>query len=262
MTMQFIVEANQRNLQTEQMLPCVFTETLYTGNPWLYLIHNRGKKHKVWLRKVSGTNNYALFSNEWKEFLHDSKYVRVSTFYFIRQGMDEYYVTTYHNGGFECNGYDLVIVGQRQKRCLVTMGDMEESPFLVNLEHNRLGVMVSGIRVSTVTQHRVDLPGDRRGHVLYGQEWSILAQVQNLKVGTKLVFKNLLNNTVSLVPLDDSGIALVVENVPRMALNEKRPFVKSPTDKDKRMKHECDWVDHEEKHEMRRRASILPFWHM
>ncbi|GKD54744.1 hypothetical protein Tco_1288131, partial [Tanacetum coccineum] len=44
-----------------------------------------------------------------------------------QEGEDEYYVTAYHNGGIECNGYDLVRVGYRQRRCLVTMGDMKES---------------------------------------------------------------------------------------------------------------------------------------
>ncbi|GJT43115.1 hypothetical protein Tco_0951830, partial [Tanacetum coccineum] len=255
-----------------QVLPSVFTETLYTECPWLYLIHNRGTKHKVCLKKVSGTNNYALFSNEWKEFLHESKYIRVSTFYFIHQGVDEYYVTAYHNGGFECNGYDLVRVGNKQKRCLVTMGDMKESPvlpyqFLVNLEHNRVGVMVSGIRVSTVIQRIVDLLDDRRGHMFSGQGWHILAQVKNLEVGTKLIFTNLLNNIVSMLPFDDSGIALRVENVSRMLLNQQRSFVKSPADKDKRMEHECDWVDHEEQHDNEERflfspilAYTIPFW--
>ncbi|GJR68273.1 putative reverse transcriptase domain-containing protein [Tanacetum coccineum] len=225
MTIQFIVEANQRSLQTEQVLPSVFTETLYTRCPWLYLIHNRGKK----------TQSLA------------------------QEGVDEYYITAYHNGGFEFNGYDLVRVGNKQKRYLVTIRDMEESPvlpyqFLVNLEHNRVGVMVSVIRVSTVTRHTVDLPGDRRGHVFSRQGWYILTQVENLEVRTKLIFTNLLNNTVSMVPFNDSGIALRVENVPRMPLNQQRPFVKSLVDKDKRMEHECDWVEHEEQHDNEERC--------
>nr|GEW67171.1 hAT dimerization domain, ribonuclease H-like domain protein [Tanacetum cinerariifolium] len=35
------------------------------------------------------------------------------------------------------------------------------------------------------------------------------------------------------ISMMDSGIALVVENVPRMAINDKCPFVKNPTDKAK-----------------------------
>ncbi|GKD27083.1 hypothetical protein Tco_1233297 [Tanacetum coccineum] len=115
MTIQFIVEANQRNLQTEQVLPSVFTEPV----------------HRV---------SMAILDSQ------QSKYVRVSTFHFTRQAVDEYYVATYHNGGFKCN----------------------------------------------------------------------------------------------------SGIVLRVENVPRMPLNQQRPFVKSHADKDKRMEHECDWT--------------IPFW--
>nr|GEW97186.1 DNA-binding pseudobarrel domain-containing protein [Tanacetum cinerariifolium] len=206
MTIQFIVEANQRNIQTEQVLPNLFTKTLYTGCLWLYLIHNIGTKHKVWLKKVSGTNNYALFSHEWKAFLSDSIYVRVSTLHFIREGEDEYYVTTYHNGGIKCNGYDFVRILPYQ--------------FLPNLKHNQAAVM----------------------------GWNILAEVENLEVGTKMIFTNLLNNTVLLVPFDDSGIALRLENVPRMPLNQQRSFVKSPCDKElddnestdiKKQNHQC-----------------------
>ncbi|GKF13698.1 DNA-binding pseudobarrel domain-containing protein [Tanacetum coccineum] len=61
-----------------------------------------------------------------------------------------------------------------------------------------------------------------------------------------------------MVPFNDSGIALRVENVPRMPLNQQRPFVKSPADKDKRMVHECDWVDHEEQHDNEERCFYSP----
>ncbi|GKC57093.1 hypothetical protein Tco_1084691, partial [Tanacetum coccineum] len=140
---------------------------MYTGCPWLYLINNKGTKHKVWLKKVCGTKNYALFSHEWKEFLPGSRYVRVSTLHFIREGEDEYYV------------------------------------------------------------------------------------------GNKMVFTNLLNNNVSLVSFDDSGIALRLENVPRMPLNQDIPFVRGPHDKYKRMEHECDWVNHEE-HDNEERCFYAP----
>ncbi|GJU71837.1 hypothetical protein Tco_1263242 [Tanacetum coccineum] len=106
--------------------------------------------------------------------------------------------------------------------------------------------MVSGIHVSTVTQRIIVLPRNRRGHVFSGHEWNILVMVENLQVGNKMVFTNLLNNTVSLVSFDDSGIALRLENVPRMPLNQDLPFDRGPHDKYKRMEHECDWVNHEE----------------
>nr|GEV75859.1 integrase, catalytic region, zinc finger, CCHC-type, peptidase aspartic, catalytic [Tanacetum cinerariifolium] len=106
------------------------------------------------------------------------------------------------------------------------------------------------------SQQRVqakEMPGNywRHGRV-FGQGWNILVAVENLRVGTKLIFTNLLNNIVSLVPFDDSGIALRSENVPRMPLNQQRPFVKSACDKDKRIEHECDWVHHEEHHDNER----------
>nr|GEX51245.1 eukaryotic aspartyl protease family protein [Tanacetum cinerariifolium] len=93
-------EVTEQNYRTKLVLPSVFTEILYSGSPWVYLIHNRGTKHKVWLKRVSGRNNYALFSC-------DGRYVRVNTLHFIRVAPYEYYVTCYHNDGSECNGYDL-----------------------------------------------------------------------------------------------------------------------------------------------------------
>ncbi|GKC74430.1 hypothetical protein Tco_1120313, partial [Tanacetum coccineum] len=112
------------------VLPNVFTKNLYTGSPWVYLIHNRGTKHKVWLEKVYGRNNYALFSREWKAFITDSQYMRVNTLHFIRAAPDEYYVTGYHSDGSECNGYDLDRVGFRQRRCLLIVANLEESSIL------------------------------------------------------------------------------------------------------------------------------------
>ncbi|GKA62013.1 hypothetical protein Tco_0761532 [Tanacetum coccineum] len=88
MSIQFLVEVTQQNYRTKLVLPNVFTEILYTGSPWVYLIHNRGIKHKVWLEKVSGG---------------------------------------YHNDGTECNGYDLDRVGFRQRRFLLTVDNLEES---------------------------------------------------------------------------------------------------------------------------------------
>nr|GEU60491.1 hypothetical protein [Tanacetum cinerariifolium] len=77
------------------------------------------------------------------------------------------------------------------------------------------------------------------------------------KVGNKMVFINLLNNTVLLVLFDDSGIALCLENVPSMPLNQDLPFVRGLHDKDKRMEQECDWVNHDE-HDNEERCFYAP----
>ena len=106
------------------MLPQFFTETLYPKNNWLYLIHNMGTKHKVFVKKVAG--HFALYSSEWRDFLDNSKYVNVATFQFIREEQDCYYVTGYNDAGYECNGYDLALVGYRQRRCLFTLDDPEQ----------------------------------------------------------------------------------------------------------------------------------------
>ncbi|GKA70181.1 hypothetical protein Tco_0776245 [Tanacetum coccineum] len=221
------------------------------------MIHNRGTKHKVWLRKVSGRNNYALFSREWKAFITDSRYVRVNTLHFIRAAPDEYYVTGYHNDGSECNGYDLDSVGFRQRRCLLTVANLEESSVnfknssclvFPNIVTNRVPVMVSDLLTSTVTLCRVPLAQNRHGHVLSRQGWHILVYVERIQVGIRLMFTNLLNNCISMIPFADSGLGLRFERVPRMPLNGHALFVISPIDKDPRMRHECVWDNHEEHH--------------
>nr|GEV65438.1 DNA-binding pseudobarrel domain-containing protein [Tanacetum cinerariifolium] len=198
---------------------------------------------------MSGINNYALFSHEWQEFLRDSKYVMVSFLHFIRQVQDEYYVTAYQNAGGECNGYDLARAGVVYKIVMQILS----FEFLPNLQNNQVAVMVSGIRVSTVTQRTLVLPINRQGHMFSGQGWNILVAVENLQIGTKIVVINLLNNTILLVLFDDSDIALHLENVPTMPLNKDLLFVRSPHKKDKRMEHRCDWVNHEQ-HENKERC--------
>ncbi|GKB72621.1 hypothetical protein Tco_0934033, partial [Tanacetum coccineum] len=116
-----------KNLVLVDIASTQLNHSVYTGSPWVYLIHNCGTKHKVWLEKVFGSNIYALFSREWKAFITDSRYVRVNTLHFIRAAPDEYYVTSYHNDGCECNGYDLDHVGFLQMRFLLTVANLEES---------------------------------------------------------------------------------------------------------------------------------------
>ncbi|GKB92271.1 hypothetical protein Tco_0964543 [Tanacetum coccineum] len=155
------------NRASVKVLPNVFTKNLYTSSPWVYLIYNRGTKHKVWLEKVSGRNNYALFSREWKSFITDSRYMRVNTLHFIRAAPDEYYVTGYHNDGSECNGYDLDRILPAQ--------------FFPNLVTNRVRVMISDLLRSTVTLRRVPVAQNRHGHVLSGQGWHILVYVERIQ---------------------------------------------------------------------------------
>ncbi|GJZ61797.1 hypothetical protein Tco_0617934 [Tanacetum coccineum] len=81
-------------------------------------------------------------------------------------------------------------------------------------------------------------------------------------VGNRLVFTNLLNNSVSMMPFADSGLGLRFERVPRMPLNHRLTFIRSPIDKDPRMQHECVWDNHEEHHDDEEKcfyASILAY---
>lgn len=155
MNIQFIFEANQVNIQTiltipfrliaqllimlfsiiwayfyfhSQILPKVFNETLFTGSKVLYLIHNKGRKHKVPIKKMPRETKYALHRSDWKDFLIDSGYVNVDTFHFIREGENEFYVTAFHNDGTKCvDNYNLAEALYRQRRCLVTLEHIEES---------------------------------------------------------------------------------------------------------------------------------------
>lgn len=126
MTIQFLVDANRRNITTLQKLPTFFAEMLKPVNRWIYLIHNRNTKHKVFWKMVKG--QLTLHSQEWRDFLDDSTYINVATFHFIRQEEDCYYVTAYNDAGHECNGYNLTLVGYRQRRCLILVEDLHQSP--------------------------------------------------------------------------------------------------------------------------------------
>ncbi|GJR75461.1 RNA-directed DNA polymerase, eukaryota [Tanacetum coccineum] len=178
--------------------------------------------------------------DEWSSHLYYSSF-RVQLKDLFGGFISTFAVPAYQDAGGKCNRYDLARVGYRQRRCLILPFE-----FLPNLQNNQVAVMVSGIRVSTVTQRTLVLPRKRQGHVFSGHGWNILVAVENLQIGTKIVFTNLLNNTVLLVPFDDSGIALSLENVPTMPLNQDILFVRRPHDKDKRMEHGCDWVNHEQ----------------
>lgn len=110
------------------MLPALFTETLYPKKRWIYLIHNRGTKHKVYWKLVRG--RITLQGSEWQAFIDQSQYINVATFHFIRQEEDCYYVTGYNDAGHECPGYDLALLGYRQRRCLVTLDEYPAQPLV------------------------------------------------------------------------------------------------------------------------------------
>lgn len=106
----------------------MFTERFYPKNNWVYLIHNLGTKHKVYVAKVGKC--FKLYEREWRTFLDDSKYVNMRTLHFIRDSEDCYYLTAYNQFGYEMNGYNLALVGYRQRRCLLTLEQLESSPVI------------------------------------------------------------------------------------------------------------------------------------
>lgn len=98
-----------------QHLPPLFTERFYNGSPSLYLIHNKGTKHKVWINPVNSTCNlYKLCGKEWAKFLKISMYTSVDVLHFISLERDTYYVIAYSDDGIECGGYNRRAIGIRQ----------------------------------------------------------------------------------------------------------------------------------------------------
>lgn len=246
MTTQFIVPANTRNFRTLQILPSVFTYEMYTGSRWLYLIHNKCTMHKVFIKKVPG-NLYALFSDEWKQFVDESRYRNVAMLHFIRQGEDMYYVTAYDNAGAEVGGYKNADVGTRKRRCFGMLGRLDQSDLIPQQfmpQIKRVRVMVSGWLAATVTQNRIALPGNTHGYVFSGVGWDLLVFLEGLKVGSRMVFTEIGEGTVSMISFADDGLGMRLENIPRVILNDEKPFKKSCIDKDPRMKHKCDWFNH------------------
>ena len=108
------------------MLPKLFTDHFHPKNRWIYLIHNLGTKHKVYVAKVG--NCFKLYQAEWRAFLDDSKYANMATLHFIRLEEDCYYITAYDINGYEMSGYNLNLAGYRQRRWLITLDQLQSSP--------------------------------------------------------------------------------------------------------------------------------------
>ena len=90
---------------------------------------------------------------------------------------------------------------------------------------------MTGVLVATVTHREIEIVDEKRViDVFGGQGWNILTTVENLVVGRRVVFTNLLNNSVSIMPFGDNGLELRHERVERMVLNWRKPFVKSLID--------------------------------
>ena len=86
--------------------------------------------------------------------------------------------------------------------------------------------------VATVTHRKIDLLDEQRHvHVFSGQGWHVLVHVQNLLAGSKMVFTNLLNNQVAMMPFDDTGMEMRHDRVERMPLNWRKPFIRVREDK-------------------------------
>lgn len=67
-------------------------------------------------------------------------------------------------------------------------------------------------------------------HEFGGHGWNVLVHDENLFAGTRVVFTNLLNNTLSLMPFAENGLMMRSELVQRMELNRTRPFMRNPVD--------------------------------
>ena len=93
-------------------------------------------------------------------------------------------------------------------------------------------VLVGGMEVATVTDLEIEIVEEvtYTVHVFERQGWQQLTEVQNMVRGTRMVFTNLLNNSLSLMPFDENGLGTRHEVCERMVLNYLKLFVKSPVD--------------------------------
>ena len=92
--------------------------------------------------------------------------------------------------------------------------------------------MVGGIEVASVSLRKVDIVEKDvyNVHVFGGPGWQQLIEVQKMVQGTRMVFTDLFNNTLSLMVFDENGLGTCNEVVERMELNDLKPFVKSPVE--------------------------------
>ena len=85
-----------------------------------------------------------------------------------------------------------------------------------------------------MTHHKIDIVDEGEPaphiHVFAGHDWMNLIAAENIIPGTIMVFTNLLNNSVSLMPFDEAGFQMHQEPVDRMPVNWRKPFVLSPVE--------------------------------
>lgn len=103
--------------------------------------------------------------------------------------------------------------------------------FLTNTVVDEFQVLVSNAPAGEVTHREVQIIDENRHvHEFGGPGWIALLHDLNLNAGTRVVYTNLLNNTVSLMPFDESGLEMRSEVVPRQQLNRRKPFKRSSID--------------------------------
>ena len=98
--------------------------------------------------------------------------------------------------------------------------------------------------VATVTYREIHLPDEERVlNVFTGQGWNVLVYVEKLLAGMKLVFTNLLNNQVSMMPFGETGMELRHDWVERMPLNGSKPFIRVRPEKGE-LKYNCHTLNY------------------
>ena len=93
-------------------------------------------------------------------------------------------------------------------------------------------VLVGGMQVATVTDLEIVIVEEDTYsvHVFERQGWQQLTELQNMVRGTRMVFTNLLNNSLSLMTFDDNGLGTHHEVCERMVPNDLKQFVKNQAD--------------------------------
>ncbi|GJY03318.1 hypothetical protein Tco_0369258 [Tanacetum coccineum] len=142
----------------------------------LYLNGNNRYKYKTEIQNYNG--QWVLGDSEWTEFVNDNVPLNTTAIHFIRQCVDDYYVTVYEADGSECPGYDRRTV-QRLVRCLI-----EYVP----------GRMI-------------------RMNSFSGAGWDEFVETAGIQNGQKIVFTNIGNYTVSVVMIGGDGLGLSREDI-------------------------------------------------
>ncbi|GJV07014.1 hypothetical protein Tco_1344670 [Tanacetum coccineum] len=215
----------------------------------LYLTRNNRYRYRYrYKTKIEKHNGqWVLGDSEWTEFVI-ANVPSKTTIHFIRQGVDDYFVTVYEADGSECPGYDRSTGYRRLVRCLneyvsgrtLLPGDFLQEMWLDNfiLRFDGLTFNVTHERVKPFEHLKI------RMNSFSGAGWDDFVETAGLENDQKIMFTNLGNYIVSVVMIGGDGLGLSREYIrPTMLRMPGRKVLYRDRD-DLRMQHFCSWPNH------------------